>query len=121
MYSLKFEISGLPKPLNQMLRAHWTKREREKNIWQRSVWVKCWHLKPAAPLKKAKLILTRFSHKACDYDNLAASFKHVIDGLVKVGVLIDDTTQVTGVIEYHQEKAKPKFGKIRVEVLEREE
>lgn len=74
--------------------------------------------RPPIALNKAKLTLTRFSSMKPDQDGLVSSFKHVVDGLVECGVLVDDSMDIIGMPEYKHEPAKPKFGKIQIEVQE---
>lgn len=115
-YKLEFTLDGLPQTPNSLLGAHWRVRSGHAKRWERAVWAKCWHLRPSEPLNKAKLRLTRFSSASPDYDGLVGSFKPVIDGLVRVGILSDDTMEVIGVPEYKVEKIGPKKGRIKVEV-----
>ena len=50
------------------------------------------HLLPPEPLAKATIHFTRYSSytRGCDQDNLAASFKYVLDGLKQSRVIVDD-------------------------------
>lgn len=115
-YALAFEIAGLPKVPNELLGAHWRVRAGHAKRWERAVWREVWPLKPAAPLTKARLTLTRCSARTPDFDNLALSFKPVVDALVKCGVLIDDTPAVIGQPTYAHEKVRPGKGKIKIQV-----
>lgn len=72
--------------------------------------------KPATPLERARLVLTRFSSVAPDPDGLVSGFKHVIDGLVQCGVLSNDRYDNIGMPDYRWQKVPPKAGRIRVEV-----
>lgn len=75
---------------------------------------------PQKPLEKAKVILTRhtsISSSQMDADNLAISFKPIMDGLVEAGVLIDDNMDVIGQPEVRMEKAPPKKGFVTVEII----
>lgn len=69
------------------------------------------------PLEKAKLKLTRLSTRQPDFDNLALSFKYVVDGLVKAGVIVDDKYEVIGESEYCWEKCKRDEQGVKVEVF----
>src|SRR6185437_3610824 len=113
-YTLAFELLGLPKVPNELLGAHWRVRAGHAKRWERAVWAKCWHLKPNTPLIKASLVLTRCSARSPDFDNLALSFKPVVDALVKCGVIVDDTPAVIGQPTYKHERARPGRGLIRV-------
>jgi hypothetical protein len=115
-YSLIFEIRGLPKTGNELLRGHWKTRTGVARTWKRRIWASCWHLKPDSPLIKAKLTLTRFSSRECDFDNLVSSFKSCIDGLVEAGILANDKRENIDQPSYLWVKAKPKQGKIHIRV-----
>lgn len=118
MYYLEFRIDGLPKTTNSMASATWQTRHGHAKKWKRAVWRNVWHLKPEHALFKAKLTLTRYSSKEIDYDGLVSSFKHVIDGLVEAGVLVNDKLENIGVPVYKWEKCSPKAGHITVRVEE---
>lgn len=71
------------------------------------------------PLRRAHIVYTRHSshHRAPDADNLAYSFKAVQDGLVKCGILDDDTPEhIT--TEHRWQQCKRGEGFITVEVEE---
>lgn len=78
--------------------------------------------KPHAPLELARVVLTRCSASEPDPDNLAASFKPVVDALVAAGVLSgDEPHRFEGRRpEYRWEPAPRHQGRVRVEVEERE-
>jgi Holliday junction resolvase RusA-like endonuclease len=117
-YVLEFELAGLPKMPNQLLGSHWRTRSSHASKWKIRVFAEVYGKRPEAPLSKAKVILTRLSSVEPDHDGLQGSFKPILDGLVKAGVLEDDKPSVIGRPETIWEKAKPKQGKIRVRVEE---
>lgn len=74
---------------------------------------------PKTPIRKAKLTCTRYAFgKVPDFENLASSFKHAIDCLAESKVIIDDNQSVIGQPTYIHAPAKPKQGKIRIEIEE---
>lgn len=95
-YVLEFKIDDIPESPNKLLGRHWTIRKRHADKWHRLVWSKVWFVKPPVPLEKAKVTLTRYSTGKLDADNLRSSFKAVVDGLVKWGVIVDDNMDVIG-------------------------
>lgn len=117
-YVLEFEIMGLPKMPNSLLGSHWRTRSGHATKWARHVWVKTIGKRPKHPLLKAKITCTRFSSVESDFDGLSGSFKSILDGLKKAGVITDDSPSVIGRPEYEWQKTKPKEGKIRVKVEE---
>lgn len=54
--------------------------------------------------------------RAPDYDGLVGSFKYVVDGLVKAGVIVDDKTSVIGDSKYNWVKSKKIDQRIEVEI-----
>lgn len=120
MNGLIFEIEGLPK-IAANANGNWRGRFGEAKKWKRLVHnaVVLNRLVPATPITKAKLICTRFAFgKKPDFENLAHSFKHIIDGLVEANVLIDDNQEIIGQPEYKHEPAKGRQGKVRIEIYD---
>lgn len=115
-YVLEFEINDLPKTTNAQAGMHWRKKGEYVKAWHHRVWASVGARKPAEPLLRAKLTLTRFSSIEPDFDGLVSSFKAVIDGLIKCGVLADDKMSNIGQSDYLWVKAAPKNGKITVKV-----
>lgn len=113
-YIFEFEIPGLPKTTNSGGRDHWKAKAREAKKWKSMVAIVV--SKPPSPLTKARLTLTRCSSGECDFDGLVSSFKHVIDGLVDAGVIVNDKFSAIGQPTYQMEKASPGKGKIKVKV-----
>ena len=113
---IKLEIKDLPKMPNSLIRKHWAIVTKEKNKWHGLVKLFLSYHKPKAPFKKAKLVLTRYSMRAPDYDGLVGSFKYVLDGLVKAGVIVDDKVSVIGQSEYKWVQAKKVDQRIEVTI-----
>lgn len=117
-YSLKIQLRGLPR-LNTSDHIPWRVDQRETQQWCDAVH---WHCKgklPYAPLERARLRFTRHSSKEPDRgDNLNHSFKHIRDGLVRAGVIVDDKPEVVGDPVYQWEKAPRGKGFVTIEVWE---
>lgn len=123
-YKLSIELLGLPTRFNQGQGAHWTTRHRESQKWHKRLLGKMILTRsspPPIPLKKAQLILTRYSSRAPDYDNLVQSMKPVIDALKKCLIIHDDSMAIIGRPDYRWEKTGLREGKILIQVLEIEE
>lgn len=95
-YRLEFELQGVPEALNKMLRMHWTKKNKHNQYWIDYVASETRMRRPSAPLAKAKLTLIRYSPRTLDYDNAVASFKAVVDGLTRCGIIANDSWPITG-------------------------
>lgn len=113
-YELRVKIMGLPRTVNRMSGRHWRSRVTEAKKWHRAVFLAVGWQGPKEPLKKARLTLTRHSMIEPDFDNLASSFKYILDGLVKCGVIQDDKPSVIGSPSFKWAKAKPREGFIEV-------
>ncbi len=117
MYTLEFELKGLPRPTNQLM-VHWRVKHSHAKEWKLKVihHVVLNKLAPSEPLTKAKLTLTRYSATEPDFDGLVSSFKHVQDGLIRAGVIADDKQSVIGQPTYLWEYVKRNAGKIKIKV-----
>lgn len=120
MYFLSFEIPGLPDTPNRRQNASWQSTHFRAKKWKGWVGQMCLGKKPAKPLERSHLVLTRYSSVEPDPDNLAASFKPVIDGLRYAGVIENDRSANVQ-IQFSWKLAPKGIGKISVEVKEIEE
>lgn len=114
----EIRINDLPKTVNDIGRAHWTVKHKEAKKWQRLVWWECRRLRVERLLmRKALIYCTRASSREPDFDNLASSFKHAIDGLVRAGVIIDDKPSVIGSPVFEWKYAKQGEGYVVIKVV----
>lgn len=118
-YQLVFTLPWLTQMANVWGRTHGFQRNKEAQTVYQAVAVSVGHRKPRQPLERAELILTRYSASQPDYDGLVLSFKAVVDGLVRIGVLKDDTLSVTGPWRVDWAKVPRKSGHLRIEVRSR--
>ena len=112
MYRLEFELAGLPPTENS--HKHWAVAGRARKEWRQRTKLRVFMQRPAAPLESCKITCTRFSAVEPDRDNLARTFKSVVDGLVDAGIIKDDNPSIVKEFNCRWEKAPPKEGKIRV-------
>ena len=114
---LELEIPGLPS-CNSAAALGWRVRHAERKAWKGRVSnaVLCklgrW---PSTPLDRARVTLTRCSSVEPDADNLASSFKFILDGLVMAGVIADDKPSVIDV-DFRWERAPRGAGCVRIRV-----
>ena len=114
----EFNIYALPQTINAIGRKHWGLKVKEAKRWKRLVGEQCIFKNiHGLGLKTARLELTRRSSKEPDFDNLASSFKHVIDALVESYVIVDDKPSVISSPVFIWEKAKMKEGSITVRIF----
>jgi Holliday junction resolvase RusA-like endonuclease len=115
-YTLEFELAGLPQIESNGSHSNFFAVNSRRRKWHRLVLETVKDKLPASPLAKANLTLTRHSLKEPDLDNLYGSFKPVVDGLVKAGVLLND--KQSNLVEYkvRWEKAPKNKGKVTVKV-----
>ncbi len=69
-----------------------------------------------APLARASVTIIRSSAREPDFDGLVQGGKFILDGLVKAGVLVDDSPKVIGRPDYRWERAPRGMGSVRVRV-----
>jgi hypothetical protein len=120
VYTLTIEIPGLPS-INTASNNHWRVRARHNRKWRHDTILSALAAGlPPEPLWKARVTCTRHSAREPDFENLAHSFKPLVDGLVTGGVLVDDNQQVIGQPEYRWEKAAPRMGRVTLEVVSAE-
>lgn len=116
MLIAEFEIMGLPKMRNRMS-FNWRMAKLEADKWKNHVIGQCESLSITnLNLDKAKLTFTRYSTSEPDFDGLVSGFKHVLDGLVRAKVIIDDKASIIGQPTFKWEKSKPKQGKIKIRI-----
>ena len=106
-----------PPSLNSRL--HWAQRSKLNKLWRARAYCAIGKDKPRYPLDKVRCIITKYSTRACDWDNMVTQFKPVIDGLVDAGVVIDDSVEHFSA-EYKFEKCKKSFEKIHIFIMEAE-
>jgi hypothetical protein len=121
-YELDIEIAGLPRG-NAADNRHWRTKKREREAWFGFVAYSTHGKRPPLPLKHAEVTLTRYSSVEPDADNLRASFKPVMDALTArhkhgLAIIEDDAPTCIGHPRVQWRKAKPRFGKIRIQVRE---
>lgn len=103
---IKFTINGLPKLPNQLLRKHWSVIMKEGRRWRAFTRLAVGYQIPPKPFALVKVTLTRHSVRQPDFDGLVGSFKYVLDGLVKAGVMVDDKASVIVESKYAWQKSK---------------
>lgn len=117
----EIEIHDLPKLPNATMYKHWRTKHQEAVKWKKMVMDACLYAKiTKLRLTSAALSYERHSSRQPDFDSLTMSFKHVQDGLVEAGVLIDDKPSVIGQPSYKWIKEKQKNAKIKVRIVPRE-
>lgn len=123
---ISFQINGLPDSINKMRskRQHWTARSKYHKQWYDIVHLASIRLKPVAPWERVKLSIHVYRHSMYhrDYDGLVGSLKPVVDGLIKVGHIKDDSYEVTGPWEVRQfHDPKDKQGRMIISIEPRDD
>jgi hypothetical protein len=102
--------------MNSVLKKSWRARHKWNLEWDSYLWAETRGKLPKVPLARAKITLVRHAHRMLDFDGMVASFKPVIDALVTVGVLSDDSWKVTGKWECDQSFRKKSAGPL-IEII----
>lgn len=96
-YRLTFELPGLPATANNLLRQSGFRISMgNAKKWKAMVGLKTIGQRPVKPLERVKLTLVRRNYRTLDFDSLVGCFKPIVDGLVDVGILKNDTWKITG-------------------------
>lgn len=114
IYWADIEVPALPQRINQFKGKSWHNRAKEKEQWL--WWIHTCNKGPKlkTPLNAAHLTLTRYSSQQPDYDGLVISFKTVIDCLVTLGYILNDSPKVIGYPIYNWEKWGAGEGRVRI-------
>lgn len=116
--TLDLTLDGLP-PMNTADRTHHWSAYRLKRAWEGKVCAAVLHELgrwPERPLDRARVTITRCSTREPDFENLAQGGKFLLDGLVKAGVIADDSPKVIGRPTYLWERAPRGGGCVRINV-----
>lgn len=116
------QINDLPKTPNSLGKASIWASHAERHKWRKKIAEALYEIRGlnAAVIptfRKAILNLTRYSSREPDTDNLYSSWKFIIDALKYNGIILDDKPSVID-LKCRWEKAKPKEGKIKIEIEE---
>ena len=90
-------IDGLIAGLNGskgLMRSHWSNTKKQKEIFQSII---AGHLKDNKMRKhigEVSIEYIGYKTRFMDWDNFCASFKHIGDSLVKMGIIVDDSPKI---------------------------
>lgn len=116
-YALEIELDGLPK-LQSGAWGHWRTRRKHDERWKDLIGWEVVRLGPPPKLLDfASVECIRFSTREPDWDNLVASFKPLIDGLIGTVLVDDSPTRL--VRRYGWTKTDRGRGRMRIYVEER--
>ena len=115
-YQLDVSIPGLP-PINSATAMHWRKRAKLRSHWKREVWYAVTGKKPPTPLQRSRVVITRNSAARPDPDNLTDTSKFLLDALVELGIIEDDSNEHIE-LEVLWEFAQQGKGFVRIQVDE---
>ena len=81
MQEITFTLPFAYKLPNRTIGQHWGRATREKNDLMRKVAAEAYHLRPAQPFRKARVVIERHGVREPDTDNLVAGMKRLLDCL----------------------------------------
>lgn len=101
---IQITIPSIPPSLNVWSRMHWSKAAKIKKQWEQYIYYLTYNLyetrnKAIYPLQKAKVRIKFYfrTNARRDIDNMNQKF--LLDGLVKAGIIADDSVKVIGQVE----------------------
>ncbi len=106
-----------------MLRGGWKVRNAITQSWKNLTCKEIYgHVRPEKPLKNFGIVFTRHTTSPLDVDNLAGSFKPIMDALKVAGIIEDDRWSMTEDVKFKQVRvSKRKEHHISVLVTEKDE
>lgn len=120
-YLLELNLRFIPRRLNEVLRQHHMKRHSEISEIYRLIHLSTVGKRPNSPLEKCSITIIRHSSRSLDWDNCVSSYKPIIDGLVKIKIIMDDTWETTGpwtVLQSFRSKKEGPLSYIKIEGLQ---
>ena len=104
-YSLQIEIQYVETDPNNILGRGWRSKHKRFEQIKKNIHLLTLKKRPKAPLTKFKIsIIRKAGGRTLDWDNLIASFKPVIDGLVLAKIIKNDSWKYIRHIEADQVK-----------------
>lgn len=100
-----------PKELNPNGRTHWRAKMKPKQVYRERAWLECVAQPGHAMGLQEATVGVRFYHRTKNHrdpDNIIASLKHAIDGIVRAGVLADDDRLTWLPVERLTDKDNPR-------------
>ena len=76
--------------LNKYAYAHWRVQHRDKERWGDMLFYACARVSAPKAIGRRRVIVERYGKRALDPDNGAGGCKIILDGLRKLGMLVDD-------------------------------
>lgn len=102
-YRILIETDILPISLNKKIRRGGFASSAENRKWSALIYAIAGDKRPKQPLKKCKLTIIRHFDRQLDFDGLVGSMKPVVDALVRLKFIADDSFKVTGQWDVRQE------------------
>lgn len=75
---------------NAIDKLHWSTRAKHRKEWEEAIWAEC-NGRPPKTTRKIQLIITSIRSRLLDKDNLWGGCKQLIDSMVRLGIIKDDS------------------------------
>lgn len=103
MKKIKFSLDAITASQNPWDRMHWSKRQKDKEMW---FWLVKQKLGVREPLKEQRLVhIIRVGERLIDDQNAPSGCKYLVDALEEFGHIYRDSRQWTR-ITFDQRKCK---------------
>lgn len=119
-------IFDVPPSLNQWSRMHWSKAAKIKKQWENDIFYSTRVVKQVdekvckkMPYKQAKIKITYYFKTKHRHDKDNYTPKFILDGLVKAGIILDDSDKIIGQTEiiFDYDKDNPRTKVMIEEVI----
>ena len=112
---MRFTLDEATPSNNVIMRMH--HRERTKQH-QRIAWAILAAVGSRRPMyERCRVIVTRYAPRQLDFDNMGGGLKFLMDGMVKAGLIVDDSPKCVESLELKQVKCAGKNARTEVEII----
>jgi hypothetical protein len=117
MSRIILQIPRVPPSLNIQMHWHWSKRKKEKLLWQQEIITAFGAGRIPQATDRMKMEITMFNSRLYDADNLAGAYKVVVDAIKELGFIKEDSRKWVD-LQYDQMKVPRNKSSTHIEIQE---
>lgn len=114
---IELAVSKKIESLNKWQRLHWTMRRKEKQKWIHELWAANNGKHGDGKQVKRKVVIYSYRTKLLDHDNLVGGAKPLIDALVHLKLIYDDSPEWVEVDYKQKQQSVGELTTVRIEEL----